>query len=79
MQNRRLFADDSRGVGEPLNQVDSEGRGIRIKATYYAELALNGSVSAQRSLQSIVDEPAQVFFGFDYEKTLSETYISSLA
>jgi len=50
MQNRRIFADDSRGVGEPLNQVDDEGRGIRIKATYYAELALNGSTSNQRDL-----------------------------
>lgn len=58
-----------RGVSEPLNQVDDEGRGIRIKATYYAELALNGSVSYQRALQSIIDEPAQVFYGFGLDKT----------
>lgn len=64
MQNRRIFNDDSRGVGEPLNQRDSEGRGIRIKAKYYAELALNGSIPNMRALQQMVDEPAQVFYGF---------------
>jgi len=59
-----------RGVSEPLNQIDEYlGNGIRIKATYYIELALNGSISNQRELQSIIDEPAQVFYGFGLDKT----------
>lgn len=28
MQNRRLYFDDARGVGEPLNETDSNGYGI---------------------------------------------------
>ena len=35
MQNRRLNVDDKRGVGEPLNEVDSQGKGISVPATYY--------------------------------------------
>lgn len=59
-----------RGVSEPLNQIDEYlGSGIRIKATYYIELALNGSISNQRELQSIIDEPAQVFYGIGLDKT----------
>ena len=32
MQNRRLFADDNRGVGEALDQTDDDDNGLRIKA-----------------------------------------------
>lgn len=46
MQNRRLFADDNRGVGENHDQHDDLLRGIRIKATYFVELAFNGANSS---------------------------------
>lgn len=58
MQNRRLFADDNRGVGENHDQHDYQLRGIRIKATYFVELALNGANSSQRVLQQMIEEPA---------------------
>lgn len=50
MQNRRLFADDERGVGENHDQRDDQQRGIRVKAMYHVELALNGTKSSQRYL-----------------------------
>ena len=38
MQNRRLNKDDWRGMGDPLNEVDSTGNGIKVPATYYVQL-----------------------------------------
>jgi hypothetical protein len=38
MINRRLFADDDRGVGEPLNEVDSLGNGETVPATFYLQI-----------------------------------------
>jgi len=35
MQNRRLNKDDWRGMGDPLNEVDSNGNGVSVPATYY--------------------------------------------
>ena len=35
MQNRRIPADDSRGMGEWLNETDSLGNAIRVPATYH--------------------------------------------
>lgn len=35
MQNRRLNVDDWRGMGEPLNETDSNDRGILVPAKYY--------------------------------------------
>lgn len=39
MQNRRVFADDHKGMDEYLNEQDVYGNGIRVKATYNVELA----------------------------------------
>ena len=38
MQNRRINKDDWRGMGDPLNEVDSNGNGITVPATYYVQL-----------------------------------------
>ena len=35
MQNRRLYYDDNRGVGEPLCENDTLGNSISVPATYY--------------------------------------------
>lgn len=34
MQNRRLYFDDYRGVGEALDETDRIGHGITVPATY---------------------------------------------
>jgi hypothetical protein len=38
MHNRRLFYDDWRGVGEPLNETDEYGNGIQVTTTYYIHI-----------------------------------------
>ena len=48
MQHRRIPADDSRGMGEHLNETDSLGNGIRVPATYYVQLY---NSSSQQSYQ----------------------------
>ena len=67
------------GVGEPLDQTDSEMRGIRIKATYLVELAVENAKSSQRTLQAMIDEPAQIFYGFGLETIQGRRYPSNLA
>ncbi|OWF45656.1 lysosomal alpha-mannosidase-like [Mizuhopecten yessoensis] len=38
MVHRRLLADDHRGVGEPLNETGSDGRGLIIRGKHYVFL-----------------------------------------
>jgi len=38
IQNRRILGDDKRGVGEPLNETDSQGYGIKINSKYYLDI-----------------------------------------
>jgi hypothetical protein len=35
MQNRKIPADDNKGVGEFLLEKDAYGNGMRVPATYY--------------------------------------------
>ncbi len=35
MIHRRLLADDGRGVGEPLNELDEDGKGMRANTRHY--------------------------------------------
>lgn len=37
MQNRRLYFDDDRGVGEALNETDGEGNGIVTHCSYHLQ------------------------------------------
>jgi len=38
MVNRRIFADDGRGVGEPLNETNEYGFGIHVPVTYKIQI-----------------------------------------
>ena len=38
MVNRRLYADDDKGVEDILNETDSTGRGISVPATFYLQM-----------------------------------------
>lgn len=40
MQNRRMVADDEKGLGdeEPLNEMDKDGNGIRVSARYFMQI-----------------------------------------
>lgn len=38
LHNRRLLWDDDRGVGEPLNETDSQGYGMKVNARYWLNI-----------------------------------------
>jgi hypothetical protein len=65
MQNRRIPADDHRGMDEFLDERDEYGNGIRVPASYYVQV-FDSQVrqSNQRKMQQKVDDPAQYFFSF---------------
>lgn len=74
MQNRRLGNDDGRGVGEALNEVDKDGRGIRVPATYYIDVSYPTTVdgeSVQRLVQQKTDNPTQIAYNFNVKNTSS--------
>ena len=56
IQNRRLIFDDDRGVGEPLDEQDSHGKGMKVNSKYWIEIVGKGE-SIQRRHQLKVDQP----------------------
>jgi hypothetical protein len=66
MQNRRIPADDSRGMGEWVNEKDTLGNGIRVPATYHVQIFDNKvTPNNQRKAQLKIDSPANYFFTFE--------------
>lgn len=72
IQNRRLTKDDQRGVGEALNETDSDGMGIKVNA-HYNVLITDGSSTLQRKIQVEEDLPLQIFYGMG-TNTQTNTY-----
>jgi hypothetical protein len=67
MQNRRLFKDDSRGVGEPLSENGTYGDGISVQATYTVHFVNSSATySKQRFQQLVIDDTLQYSFAFNY-------------
>lgn len=80
MQNRRLLFDDARGVGEALNETDSEGRGIEVNARYFVQIFDTTKASSlQRKTQLVVDEPIQYFFTTTFAESDEAKCISCVA
>ena len=69
MQNRRIPADDGRGMGEYVDEKDSLGNGIRVPATYYVQLfEKTKTTDNQRMVQKQkFSEAAQYFYNFDLQ------------
>ena len=69
MQNRRIPADDGRGMGEYVYEKDSLGNGIRVPATYYVQLFdKTKTTDNQRMVQKQkFSEAAQYFYNFDLQ------------
>lgn len=59
MQHRRIPADDQRGMGEYVNELNEVGKGIRVPATYYLEVVdlQSPRTSSQRLVQMKTDNP----------------------
>jgi len=65
MQNRRMFYDDDRGVGEALNETNKFGLGIITDNVYEVDFFGYGEeTSLQRSVQLEFEQPVQVFYSF---------------
>jgi hypothetical protein len=82
MQNRRLFADDDKGVEEVLNETDPDGNGLRVNANYYLSVfggRSQGQKSPQREQQLKIDEPLQYFFSFNPLSTKANTFITGIS
>jgi hypothetical protein len=80
MQNRRIAADDARGMGEWLDEKDENGFGIRVSATYYIDLFNKKQrISRQRLIQQRTDEPPQYFFNFNFSASYPSGKESKLA
>ena len=63
MQNRRLLHDDDKGVTDPLNETQPDGRGIAVNAKYFLAFTdLTSQTSIQRKTQLLTDEPLQFFY-----------------
>ena len=74
IQNRRLLFDDSRGVGEALNETDALGYGMKVNARYWLEvLDFTKEKSQQRQQQLLVDQPLQLSFAFEYTSNSTNT------
>jgi len=66
MQNRQAPNDDCKGVGEPLQEKNEFGKGIRVPATYYVQISNEKTQgSLIRKAQQLQNSPAQIFFNFD--------------
>lgn len=68
MQNRKLCADDERGVDERMDEREPNNYslGVSVPATYYVQLFDHKKrKSLQRTIQQRLDAPAQQFFSFD--------------
>lgn len=62
MQNRRLLHDDGRGVGEALNETNSNGYGIQVNTRYFLQVFnTTKAKSLQRETQLVIDEPLTYF------------------
>ena len=58
MQNRRLLHDDNKGVTDPLNEMQPDGRGIAVNTKYFVSFTdLSTQKSVQRKVQLLDDEP----------------------
>lgn len=68
MQNRRLLIDDAKGMAEPMDEKDADGRGIRVKAIYWMQIHRTSKTkSKQREQQIFIDKPLVTYYTQSHE------------
>ena len=78
MQHRRLLDDDSKGIGEPLNETDSyDDLGIQVSAKYHMQIfdRVKGK-SVQRNEQIKISQPLDYFFIFDFQSVVAKPKVA---
>jgi hypothetical protein len=77
MQHRRFRKKDNYGVNEPLNELDSKGRGIQVKATYWMQISdAYGKFqnSTQRANQRDQEQPLVIYYSKNYSLPSNNAY-----
>ena len=70
MQNRRVSSEDHRGMGEPLDERDEYGNGIKVPAKYVVQLFdRNRQKSLQRTYQATQESPIVAFYSINPTET----------
>ena len=64
IQNRRIPSSDGKGMDEWLIELDKNGRGVRVPATYYFQLGSLEQPRMQKNIQAKLDQPLQYFYNF---------------
>ena len=68
MQNRRTLYDDLLGLGEPLNETEANGHGIKVNAKYQMHIFdTSKGESMQRRAQADQMQSLQFFFAQSFE------------
>ena len=69
MQNRRIPCDDGKGENDFLNETDSDGSGLRVRAAYFVQIhSLEERASEQRKVQQKLADPLVVGYGYEAPK-----------
>ena len=70
--------DDNKGVTDPLNEVQPDGRGIAVNTKYFVSFTdLSTQTSDQRKVQLLDDEPLQFFYTSDFKQKSKNTVDSA--
>eukprot|EP01017_Pseudomicrothorax_dubius_P048213 TRINITY_DN8740_c0_g1_i11.p1 TRINITY_DN8740_c0_g1~~TRINITY_DN8740_c0_g1_i11.p1 ORF type:complete len:253 (-),score=68.77 TRINITY_DN8740_c0_g1_i11:123-881(-) len=71
MIHRRTLADDAKGVEEPLNELDLDGKsGLRQRVRHYLTFGKKATADGtQRRIQNEVDQPLVVFISNSTNET----------
>lgn len=80
MQNRATAGDDGLGLKQSLRELDSDDKGVRVKATYYLQIYdRKYREPVQRLAQQKIVDPPTYLFNFDLTEAKSAPVASKLS
>ena len=69
MQNRRINGYDAYGIFENLDDKDSSGHGIPIRASYFMQIFNRDKNSAQRAKQRELEQPILINYSNKFQRS----------